>query len=314
MPAPASDPASAESRAVGPAPTGTPVAAGPAHPALTAVLELLRCPQCGEELGIVGRAVRCSQGHTFDIGRQGYVSLLSGSRATSGDDAEMARARAAFLDSGTYAPIAGALAGLSARAIEAAGAEEASRCTVLDVGCGTGYYLARVLEELPHAHGLGVDTSVRALRHAARAHPRAAAASWDVYRPLPLADSSVDVLLSVFAPRSPEEFQRVLRAQGRLLVVRPTAEHLAELREAVPGMIAIEAAKEDRLHAALDPHFELDSTEQLETFVELTPQRAVDLVGMTPSARHVDVARLHENAQLPDHVTLSVLISAYRPR
>ncbi|GGX31327.1 hypothetical protein GCM10010341_60970 [Streptomyces noursei] len=94
--------------------------------------------------------------------------------------------------------------------------------TVVDVGCGTGYYLAGVLDQLPDPRGLGLDASVRALRSAARAHRRAAAASWDVFRPFPLVDQAADVVLDVFAPRNPSEFHRVLRPSGRLIVVRPT--------------------------------------------------------------------------------------------
>ncbi len=123
----------------------------------------------------------------------------------------------------------------------------------MDAGCGTGYYLAGVLDRLPGARGLGLDTSVRALRSAARAHDRAAAAAWDVFRPFPLADAVADVVLDVFAPRNPAEFHRVLRPAGRLIVVRPTGLHLAELRRRLPAMVTVDPVKEQRLHRALDP-------------------------------------------------------------
>ncbi len=58
-------------------------------PALARRLDLLRCPV----------------GHTFDIARHGYASLLTGIRATNGDDAAMVQTRARFLSTGAYAPI-----------------------------------------------------------------------------------------------------------------------------------------------------------------------------------------------------------------
>ena len=51
-----------------------------------------------------------------------------------------------------------------------------------------------------------------------------------MFRPYPLADQSVDAVLNMFAPRNPGEFHRVLRPNGSLIVVRPTVDHLAELR------------------------------------------------------------------------------------
>lgn len=68
----------------------------------------------------------------------------------------MVQARDRFLSTGTYAPIREVAARLAACAVS-------EQATVLDVGCGTGYYLARVLDRLPGARGLGLDTSVRAL-------------------------------------------------------------------------------------------------------------------------------------------------------
>ncbi|MGW7048145.1 putative RNA methyltransferase [Streptomyces avermitilis] len=279
----------------------------PLSPALEPFLDLLRCPTCRTNLHPDHGALRCPAGHTFDIARHGYVSLLTGTRATSGDDAAMARARDRFLSTGRYRPIRQAVA----RSAADAGPEQG---TVLDVGCGTGYYLAGVLDQLPGARGLGLDTSVRALRSTARAHERAAAATWDVFRPFPLADRMADIVLDVFAPRNPSEFHRVLRPTGRLVVVRPTGRHLAELRGQVPAVVTIDPAKEQRLSRALAPFFETSGTELVEYATSLTRTEALDLVGMTPSARHLNRAHLAEDGLLPGQVTVSVLVTAYRPR
>ncbi|WP_329288427.1 putative RNA methyltransferase [Streptomyces pseudovenezuelae] len=276
-------------------------------PALELSLDLLRCPTCRtRHLHPERGALRCPAGHTFDIARHGYAGLLTGTRATSGDDAAMVQARERFLSTGAYAPIREVGARLAADAVS-------ERATVVDVGCGTGYYLAGVLDKLPGARGLGLDTSVRALRSAARTHDRAAAAAWDVFRPFPLTDGAADVVLDVFAPRNPAEFHRVMRPTGRLIVVRPTGRHLSELRGRLPAMIAIDPAKEQRLHRALDPFFEAVVTEQVEYPVTLSKLDALDLVAMTPSARHVSRAD-NDEGLLPDRVTVSVLATAFQPR
>src|SRR4051812_41704181 len=197
------------------------------------------------------------------MSRYGYVSLLTGAHATSGDDAAMVRARTRFLATGKFEPISQLVGRLAST-----GVTEPS--TVVDVGCGTGYYLAGVLDQLPGARGLGLDTSVRALRSTARAHARAAAATWDVFRPFPLADGLADVVLDVFAPRNPSEFHRVLRPTGRLVVVRPTGRHLNELRGHRSAMVTIDPFKEQRLHQALDPCFEAAATERIEYLTSLS--------------------------------------------
>ncbi|MER5995962.1 putative RNA methyltransferase [Streptomyces viridosporus] len=277
-------------------------------PALERSLDLLRCPTCRmRHLHPDRGTLRCPAGHTFDIARHGYAGLLTGTRATSGDDAAMVQARNRFLSTGTYAPLRTTVAHLATDSVP-------EQATILDVGCGTGYYLAGVLDQLPGARGLGLDTSVRALRSAARAHERAAAVTWDVFRPLPLAGGVADVVLDVFAPRNPAEFHRVLSPTGRLIVVRPTGRHLAELRGRLPASVTIDPAKEQRLHRALDPFFEAAVTEQVEYSATLTGLAALDLVAMTPSARHASRADLSDGGLLSGQVTVSVLVTVYRPR
>jgi 23S rRNA (guanine745-N1)-methyltransferase len=283
--------------------------------ALDPILPLLRCPSCGAELSPGDGALRCPRRHSFDVARHGYVGLLTGARATSGDDGPMARARREFLAAGRYAPLRAAVADLAAEADLSGGPGRSGRpATVVDVGCGTGYYLAGVLDALPDAVGLGLDTSAHALRAAAKAHERAAAATWDVFRPFPIESEQVDVVLDVFAPRNPAEFHRVLRPGGVLVVVRPFGGHLAELRSQVTQMVTVDPDKERRLHQALDPYFESTRTERVEYTTPLTRQEAVDLVLMTPSARHVTEAELSDDGELPAEVTVSVLATAYRRR
>lgn len=275
--------------------------------ALEAASELLRCPLCAQELQPDGTAaLRCPKRHTFDAARAGYISLLGGARARSGDDADMARARERFLATGAYEPLRRAI-------IEAVGTPARPDAVILDIGAGTGHYLAGVLDALPQARGIALDTSVRSLQAAAHSHSRTIAATWDAFLPFPLADASVDVVLDVFSPRNPAEFARVLRPDGRLVIARPTPAHLAELRSEVADMVAVDPAKEKRLAQALSGLFTEIETRAVTQTVRLENAQVRDLIGMTPSARHVDLSTLALGEGGSLDVTLSVLVTAYRP-
>jgi 23S rRNA (guanine745-N1)-methyltransferase len=281
----------------------------PRSSALDLVLSILRCPVCGGELSRAESTLRCPDGHSFDVARQGYASLTAGVRPASGDDAPMVRARRRLLETGVYAPIRAALVRLAADT-------ERPPSAVLDAGCGTGYHLAGVMDALPAARGLGLDSSTYALRAAARAHPRAAAVACDLFGPIPVSSASVDLVLDVFAPRNPAEFRRVLHPDGMLVVTRPTDRHLARLRDHVERMVGIDPEKEERLTRTMDPYFEAIHTVATEYTARLAPEDAADLVSMTPSARHLTVDDLDVDASgaLPTEVDISVLATAYRPR
>lgn len=260
---------------------------------------------CRLPLDRLDRTLRCPAGHSFDMARQGYADLSAGRLPHTGDSAEMIADRAGFLAAGHYRFIAEALA------------KEADPLTVrpepsliVDAGTGTGDYLAHVLDACPAAVGLGLDVSKPALRRAARAHPRAAAVLADLWRPLPIADDAATVILNVFAPRNGAEYHRVLRADGRLLVVTPAADHLAEL-VAAHGLIRVDPDKAARVSGALEEHFEPVASATHRQVMRLTAAEVRTLVGMTPSARHVPVAELPTRELA---VTAVVELTAYRKR
>nr|WP_051063580.1 methyltransferase type 11 [Nocardiopsis halophila] len=274
------------------------------------VLARLACPHCGAGLEPVGNAVRCSSGHAFDVAKEGYLGLLTGAKPTgTADSADMVRDRQGFQEAGHYDPLA-------ARIAEAAAPALADGGLVADIGGGTGYYLARVLDRSPQACGLGLDLSKYALRRAAKAHPRAGAAACDAWRGLPLSDGAASVLLNVFAPRGAEEFHRVLGPDGLLVVVTPGPGHLGELVEAL-GMVSVDARKEERLEETLATRFEHARGEALDLSLSLPRRDAVTVAGMGPSARHLEAGELERRAAtLPDpvEVTASFRIGLYRPR
>src|SRR5690606_17056490 len=113
------------------------VVSRPVPAALLPWLDALLCPHCREPFAPTDRTLRCPSGHSFDLARAGYVSLLPGSAPISGDDDDMARARDSFLSTGAYDAQRALTADLAARALE--GTDDPR---VLDIGCGTGHYLS----------------------------------------------------------------------------------------------------------------------------------------------------------------------------
>jgi 23S rRNA (guanine745-N1)-methyltransferase len=269
---------------------------------LADVLEYLRCPHCSAGLVLSSAQVRCEAGHSFDVARQGYVSLLTGSpRPGRGDTAAMIAAREAFLGAGHFDPLAAAL-------MEHAPGVTAEGC-VLDLGAGTGWQLARVLDALPRRRGVALDVSRHALRRAARAHPRIGAVGCDIWGELPVRSAAAALVLNVFAPRNGEEIVRVMARDGLLVVVTPTARHLEELIGPL-GLLSVDPSKDERLERELGERLEVVAREEREWRMRLGARDLEALVMMGPSAFHAKQAELSARIEaLPERVEASASVT-----
>lgn len=242
-------------------------------------LDQLLCPLDQLPLVRSDRSLACARGHTYDIAKTGYINLLPVQKKHSkdpGDSKEMVLARRDFLAGGHYAPIVdGILASLpdSLRATEA--------LSLLDAGCGEGYYLRQLVQALQASHDVdatGLDISKWAVTEASK---RAKEMDWIVgsNAHIPTVSERFDWIMCAFGFPVAEEFYRTLKEDGWLLLVESGADHLIELRRVLyPEIRPYKATFSDGLdgfnliHESDHRHtFELDDKAQIEQLLSMTP-------------------------------------------
>ena len=216
---------------------------------------------------------------------------------------EMTRAARAFFEAGGFGAQTAGVAAEVSRAL--------SRCPdlggarhILNAGCGEGAYL-RLLER-EQAQLWGTDQSKLAVRYAAKRQPAARFAVASPHR-LPFADGSFDVVFSVFAPAPWEEFCRVLRPGGAIIVARAGATHLQELR-ARAGAHETAPREPKEFSAGLAENYG-----RLRSAEVLSGALAGRLLEMTPFVRHASPhlrRELEAAVELP--VTVDFIISTHR--
>lgn len=236
----------------------------------------LICPLDKQPLQLNERTWCCENGHSYDVAKQGYVNLLPVQNKRSkdpGDSKAMVQARRKYLEEGHYLPLARALADIVL---------EQGDQTLLDAGCGEGYYLRYLVEQ---AEQKGTELSVAALDISKWAVQAAAKQdkrlSWIVAsnNAIPLADNSVDIILCVFGFPVEAEFKRVLKPGGRLIMVDPASEHLIELKRIIYPELK---SKSEQLPVS-EATWKLCSEERVSFPVNLPDTEAVhDLLTMTP--------------------------------
>lgn len=206
------------------------------------------CPLCQHPLFANPQGLACANRHQFDRAREGYLNLLPVQQKKSldpGDSASMIQARRAFLQAGFYQALSDAVnQQLQALPLPA-------NAVLLDIGCGEGYYSARLQQSLqpslPHLQYFGIDISKAAVKAAAKQYPQLQVAVASSYQ-LPFAAQSIDALLRIYAPSKAAELARVCRAGGYLLTVTPAPQHLLQLKQRIyrevrlhPATVATEA-------------------------------------------------------------------------
>ena len=255
-------------------------------------------------------------GHSYDVAKQGYVTLASGAGLNhEGDSPEMVASREAFLSRGHFAPFVETVTERVLDALSHGSLVDDSQPTILEVGAGTGYYLSHTLDAVENSRGVGVDIAVPAAKHLAKSHPRVGAVVADVWTGLPLQDASVDVITVIFAPRNPVEFARVLRDEGEVIVLTPQQGHLDELREPL-GILGVEDGKVDRLLEQSRGHLEqVGEGELIEFPMRLDREAIAAQVGMSPSARHIEPEVLAQRvAALPETMEVTARAQLTRLR
>lgn len=232
---------------------------------------LLRCPICGAdgERTADGRTFFChgARRHCYDFARSGYLNLSR--EGKSGDARAAVRARSAFLSAGYYAP-------LRDRVCEILG--ELGAETVLDAGCGEGYYTDRMAVG---RHAMGVDLSRDGIDHAAKEARRTGSGAFfsvgSLFE-LPVADGTFDAVTSLFAPCAEDEFRRVLKENGHLLLVGAGEAHLMGLKRVLYDEPRINPGRAD-----LPTRMKLCRRERLRYEITVKGEETVDaLFSMTP--------------------------------
>lgn len=265
-------------------------------------MELI-CPLCAKPLERVERTYRCENRHAFDVARQGYVNLLTVQQKHSlcpGDTREQVLSRRAFLEEGFYRPIADALVS-EARALGIHG-------TIVDAGCGEGYYSHRLARAID-AELLGFDISKEAVRAAAASYKDA---QWITATAahIPVPSESADLLMSLFAVTIPEEFRRVLRKNGFFFQVLAAQDHLLGLK----SIIYPELKFKEKDSVPVLPGFSLVRSVPIRFSFTVEGQQVQNLFSMTPHVFRIGKAgadALRKTESLTD--TASCVLNIYRP-
>jgi 23S rRNA (guanine745-N1)-methyltransferase len=277
---------------------------------------VLSCPVCGAELTIGATAATCPKRHAFDRARSGYLNLLLSNKKQSaepGDSPEMLRSRRAFLQGGHYDQMAAA-----ANAAVAEILLGRSEVHVADLGCGEGFFLARLKHALAAATSpaptcYGVDVSrpgiTMATAYDRGIHWIVASLHRSPFRP-----QSLDVVLSMFAPIDAADVRRVLREDGALVTVTPGPDHLDALRVII--YTSVKPHPQAPALMAGDTLFDQTASTRVRYPIVLeSPAQIMNLLAMTPYYWHINRAtRAHVEALSRLELTVDAYVSVFRPR
>lgn len=243
------------------------------------------CPVCQENLTLVESSLKCNNRHSFDLAKFGYVNLAPQIKQSANYDKENFQNRQQILEAGFYQAILEDISNLLAT--------NPSAKTVLDIGCGEGFYSRKLQESHSEKTFYAFDISKDSVQIAAKSEPNWAV-NWfvgDLSR-LPLQDASMDILLDLFSPANYGEFRRVLSKDGILIKVIPTKNHLKEIRQKVQDQLTNKDYSNQDIKNHFQNNFTILSSKTASLTKPITAEQLQALLSMTPLLFHIDQTKI----------------------
>ena len=243
------------------------------------------CPICQENLTLVESSLKCNNRHSFDLAKFGYVNLAPQIKQSANYDKKNFQNRQQILEAGFYQAILEVVSDLLSNSKNAK--------TILDIGCGEGFYSRKLQERHPDKTFYAFDISKDSVQIAAKSEPNWAV-NWfvgDLAR-LPIKDASMDILLDIFSPANYGEFKRVLKENGLLIKVIPTENHLKEIRQKVEKQLTNKDYSNQDIKDHFQNNFTILSSKTASLTKPITAEQLQALLSMTPLLFHVDQSKI----------------------
>ena len=243
------------------------------------------CPICRENLTLVESSLKCENRHSFDLAKFGYVNLAPQIKQSANYDKENFQNRQQILEAGFYQAILETVSDLLSNSKNAK--------TILDIGCGEGFYSRKLQERHPDKTFYAFDISKDSVQIAAKSEPNWAV-NWFVgdLACLPIKDASMDILLDIFSPANYGEFRRVLSKDGILIKVIPTENHLKEIRQKVQDQLTKKEYSNQDIKNHFQEHFTILSSQTASLTKTITAEQLQALLSMTPLLFHIDQTKI----------------------
>ena len=243
------------------------------------------CPICQENLTLVETSLKCCNRHSFDLAKFGYVNLVPQIKQSANYNKENFQNRQQILEAGFYQAILEDVSDLLA--------SSETFTTVLDIGCGEGFYSRKLQESHSDKTFYAFDISKDSVQIAAKSEPNWAV-NWfvgDLAR-LPIKDASMDILLDIFSPANYGEFRRVLSKDGILIKVIPTENHLKEIRQKVQDQLTNKEYSNQDIKNHFQNNFTILSSKTASLTKTITADQLQALLSMTPLLFHIDQSKI----------------------
>ena len=243
------------------------------------------CPICQENLILVESSLKCEHRHSFDLAKFGYVNLAPQIKQSANYDKENFQNRQQILEAGFYQAILETISDLLAT--------NPSTQTLLDIGCGEGFYSRKLQESHSDKTFYAFDISKDSVQIAAKSELNWSV-NWfvgDLAR-LPIKDASMDILLDIFSPANYGEFRRVLSKDGILIKVIPTENHLKEIRQRVQDQLTNKDYSNQDIKEHFQEYFSIQSSQIASLTKPITAEQRQALLSMTPLLFHVDQTKI----------------------
>ena len=243
------------------------------------------CPICQENLTLLESSLKCCNRHSFDLAKFGYVNLAPQIKQSANYDKENFQNRQQILEAGFYQAILEAVSDLLV--------SSETSTTVLDIGCGEGFYSRKLQERHPDKTFYAFDISKDSVQIASKSEPNWAV-NWFVgdLACLPIKDASMDILLDIFSPANYGEFRRVLSKDGILIKVIPTENHLKEIRQKVQDQLTNKDYSNQDIKNHFQEHFTILSSQTASLTKTITADQLQALLCMTPLLFHIDQSKI----------------------
>lgn len=243
------------------------------------------CPICQENLTLLETNFKCCNRHSFDLAKFGYVNLAPQIKQSANYNKENFQNRQQILEAGFYQAILDAVSDLLA--------SSKTTTTILDIGCGEGFYSRKLQESHSEKTFYAFDISKDSVQIAAKSEPNWAV-NWfvgDLAR-LPIKDANMDILLDIFSPANYGEFRRVLSKDGILIKVIPTENHLKEIRQRVQDQLTNKEYSNQDIKEHFQEHFTILYSQTASLTKTITAEQLQALLSMTPLLFHVDQSKI----------------------